>query len=243
MLDIACAVDPGVGTRGNDDRALVNGEVVRSGFYSEAADARCLVAVCDGVGGEAHGDEAAEIVARGFSCLNGVQLSKEEIADSIARANEEVMAAQKTDASRAKMATTIAGLYIAGNDCIAFNVGDSRVYRFRAPYIAQLSIDHSLKQERMDLGLDVRPEQEHVITHYFGGPRAIPEIVDGTGRVFEHDIYVLCTDGIWNVVDDGDFEKALAAGETAEETCRKLVELAVRRGSDDNMSIIIVRRI
>ena len=241
MLEIACKVDIGIKPK-NDDRAAVNSTLVSKDSYAETTEKTCLIVVCDGVGGEAYGNEAAEIVTKIFSSLSETALTVDIIKEHISKVNEDVIAAQKTDIEHSKMTTTIAGLYINGDDFIAFNVGDSRIYRFRNSYISQISKDHSLKQEMMDLGVDPKPGQESVVTHYIGGTRADPEIVDGTGRVFENDIYILCSDGVWGVLSDEDFENILSKECKAEELCKAIVDLALQKGSQDNLSAIIARR-
>jgi len=246
MLEIACVVDGGIKSPANDDRAAVNNTLIKQGSYAETAEAACLAVVCDGVGGEAYGYEAADIVAEIFSRLAGMPLTAEIINEYIAKANQAVIAAQKTDLKHSKMATTIAGLYINGDNFIAFNVGDSRIYRYRS-YISQISKDHSLWQEQIDLGLEPKQGQEGVITHYFGGPCAVPEIVDGSGRVFNNDMYILCSDGVWGVLTDDDFENILSQEYTKEYTvekaCGELVALALKKESQDNLSAIIIRKV
>jgi protein phosphatase len=242
MLEIACVVEGGIKSPANDDRACVNKKLVTQGAYSQTAETACLVVVCDGVGGEAYGYKAAEIVTGIFSRLNGTSLTVDIINEYIVKANQAVIAAQKTDFNHSKMATTIAGLYINGDDFIAFNVGDSRIYRYRS-YISQISKDHSIRQEQIDLGLEPKPGQESIITHYIGGTHAIPEIVGGTSRVFDNDIYILCTDGVWGVLEDDDFENILSKKYTVEETCGELIALALKKKSKDNLSAIIVRRV
>jgi protein phosphatase len=240
MLEIACIVDSGVRPK-NDDRAAVNSKLVSQGSYTKTTEKSCLVVVCDGVGGEAYGNEAAEMVTDIFSRFSGTPLTAAIINEYIAKANEAVLATQKTDFNHSKMATTIAGIYINGDDFIAFNVGDSRIYRYRK-YIAQISKDHSLRQEQIDIGLIPKPGQESVLTHYLGGKQAVPEIVEGTGRVFHNDIYILCTDGVWGVLEDDDFENILCQNSQTEEMCQALINLALQKGSEDNLSVIIVRR-
>ena len=240
MLEIACMVDPG--TRpSNDDRVAVNKKIISQGTYTETVDTACLAIVCDGVGGEAFGFEAAEIVTGIFSNLSEMPLTVAIVTEYITKANEAVIAAQKTSSGHSKMSTTIAGLYINKDDCIAFNVGDSRIYRYRS-YLSQLSKDHSLRQEQIDLGLLPKPGQEGVITHYIGGNCASPEVVEGIGRVFDNDVYILCSDGVWGPLEDDDFEKILSQGGTVEELCRTLVATALQKGSDDNLSVIMVRK-
>jgi len=242
MLEIACVVEGGVKSPANDDRAAINSKLVTQGSYSETVESTCLAVVCDGVGGEAFGNEAAEIVTDIFSRLSGTQLTVDIINRYIVKANEAVIAAQKTDFKHSKMATTIAGLYIKGDDFIAFNVGDSRIYRYRS-YISQISKDHSLRQEQIDLGLEPKPWQENIITHYIGGSYAVPEIIEGSGRVFDNDVFVLCTDGVWGVLDDDDFERILSEKNKIDEACQALVDLALKKESQDNLGAIIVRRV
>jgi len=225
MLEIACMVDIGIRPK-NDDRAAINSHLVSNGIHTETIDISCLVVVCDGVGGYPYGDEAAAIVTEIFASIADNQLNTEIINEYIIKANEAVITAQKTDANHSKMTTTIAGLYINGDDFIAFNIGDSRIYRYRS-YISQISVDHS---------------QNNQLIYYIGGNQAFPEIVEGTGRVFENDIYILCTDGVWGVLEEIDFEKILSAYEKSEDACKALITLAIEKGSKDNLSIIIVRR-
>jgi protein phosphatase len=230
MLEIACMVEGGVKSPSNDDRASVNTRLVDQGSYTETVKSMCLAVVCDGVGGEAYGYEAAEIVTDIFSRLGGTPLTVDIINKYIVKANHAVIAAQKTDFSHSKMATTIAGLYINRDDFIAFNVGDSRIYRYRS-YISQISKDHSV------------PGHENIITRYIGGTCAVPEIVEGSGMVYNNDVYILCTDGVWGVLADDDFENILSKKYTVEEACKELIALALKKESKDNLSAIIVRRV
>jgi len=242
MLEIACRVEAGVRFPKNDDRVAINNKLVSQGFYSETTEGSCLAVVCDGVGGEAFGNEAADIVTNIFSQISGTQLTIGLINEYIIKANEAVREVQKTDIKHSRMATTIAGLYINEDDFIAFNVGDSRIYRFRS-YISQISKDHSVRQEQIDFGLDPTPIQGNIITRYIGGTQVIPEIIDGSGRLFLNDIYILCTDGVWGVLDDNDFEKILSQVDKLEESCQYFIDLALQKGSKDNLSIIIIRRV
>jgi protein phosphatase len=241
MIEIACVVEAGVEAPKNDDRAAVNGKLVSDGCYQETVENSCLVVVCDGVGGNAYGNEAAEIVANHFICLSDTQLSIELIEKQIEIANEAVRNAQRSDAEHSKMATTLAGLYIDGDDFIAFNIGDTRIYRYRS-YIAQISKDHSAQQEAIDLGLLPKSGQESVITRYIGGVYAAPEIIDGKGRVLDNDVFLLCTDGVWGVLGEDDFEDLLGKEVLLGEKCQLFVETALKNGSEDNLSIIIIRR-
>jgi len=242
MLEIACIVEPGVRFPKNDDRAAINSKLISRGAYSETTEESCLAVVCDGVGGEAFGNEAADIVTDIFSRISGMQLTIDLIKEYIIKANEAVRNSQKTDVKHSRMATTIAGLYINGDNFLAFNIGDSRIYRFRS-YLSQISKDHSVWQEQIDSGLDPTPSQGNIITRYIGGIQAIPEIIDGVGRVFYNDVYILCTDGVWGVLGDSDFEKILSHAGKLKDVCKSFIDLALQKGSKDNLSIIIIRSV
>ncbi|MCL2079201.1 MAG: serine/threonine-protein phosphatase [Oscillospiraceae bacterium] len=241
MLEITAMIEAGFYAPENDDRAAVNSVLLSDGLYSETAEDSCLVVVCDGVAGEAGGDKAAEIVTEVFSKLSGKKLSVEIIEEYIEKANDEVMLAQKANKQHRMMASTLAGLYINGDDFIAFNVGDTRIYRHRA-YILQLSKDHTQKQDLIDLGKIPKPAHEHVVTRYMGGFYAFPDFVDGKNKVLDGDVFVLCSDGVWGSVNDEDFERILSEDIPDSDMCRKLIDLALKNGSDDNLTVVIVRR-
>ena len=242
MLEIACIVEPGIKYPANDDRVAVNKKLIAQGSFSETTDTSCLTVICDGVGGEAFGNEAAEIVTNIFSRLAGTNLTVDIINEYIVKVNEAVISAQKIDYKHSRMSTTVAGLYINKEDYISFNVGDTRIYRYRS-YLSQISKDHSLREERINSGLPAIPGQENIITRYIGGMNAIPEIVNGTGRVLDKDVFVLCTDGVWGVLQDNDFEIVLSKKDKTERACQALIDLALQKKSKDNLSIIIVRKV
>jgi protein phosphatase len=100
-----------------------------------------------------------------------------------------------------------------------------------------------VRQEQIDSGLEPKPGHENIITRFLGGKQANPEIVDGIGRVFYNDVYVLCTDGVWGVLEDNDFEDILSQDCKTEEACQALIDFALQKGSTDNLSAIIVRRV
>lgn len=242
MYKISCIVEEGIGCKGNDDRALVNRHVVPCGYYEENSNS-VLAVVCDGVGGEAYGDVAAEIAVTNFSKLPDDEITSELISKAIETSNSLILEAQGKNRAQSRMASTIAGIYLDDKGFIAFNVGDSRVIRYRKPYIAQLSTDHTLVEDLKELGLEPKPGQEHVITRYLGGRTATPYIADGQGQVISGDIFIICSDGISDVITDIEFEDILSGFHSAEELCRQLIEVAISRSSKDNMSVIIIESV
>jgi len=241
VLEIAYTTNKGIRDY-NDDRLFVNGSVHSDtdGMYSE--ETCCLVAVCDGVGGEAYGWKAAELVAGQLVELSKTSINFETIDSFVKDTNELLVQEQQTNKEFRRMATTIASVYIDDNSFWAFNVGDSRIYKYRSPFVSQISLDHSLVKERERLGLTTYPGQEHVITRCFGGENSTPEIVDGTELVNIEDIFVLCSDGLWGCVDDIEIEEIIQSGINSKDICDKLYQAAVNNNSDDNISIIVIWR-
>ena len=239
MINMSCHIETGKREK-NDDRISINKTLISQGSHTESADRTCLVVVCDGVGGESFGNEAAETATALFSEKSDQELTKTEIENHIITVNNAIIHAQKKTPQHAKMATTIAGLYINNNDFITFNIGDSRIYRYRSPYIMQISTDHSLRQQQIDMGDEPTPGSESTITRYLGGNNAKPSITEGKGRILSNDIFVLCSDGVWGSLENEDFEQILTTDESLETKCQTLVSQALQNGSTDNLSVIIV---
>jgi len=242
MYEIACVVDEGIGCHGNDDRAMVCGVVIAEGAYETTSDSVFAV-ICDGVGGESFGDLAAHTVATILSKTDFNNLTSLQLSEVLSEANAMILSLQKTSIHHKKMSTTVAGIYIKGEDCITFNAGDTRIYRFRPPYIAQLSTDHTLVAELKELGLETKPEQEHVITKYLGNPNSFPDIEEGKGKVFDTDSFLICSDGVTDVLSELEIEEIMSKKCSAKETCWAFIENAIEKGSQDNISAIVIRRI
>lgn len=253
MLSIAAKVDIGVGRSQNDDRALINDLIIEDGNYNTTLNSnRCLAAICDGVGGEMYGYEAAQITLEVFSKLWGHEINEEIIKTNIYTSNIKVMEKQKSNLSHSKMSTTLAGVYINESDYILFNVGDSRIYRFRNKYISLLSKDHSLVQELIDLNILSREEaandpRKNQINRFIGHPTDFTGDIDYyRDSYFEQDILMICSDGLCDVLTEDDFEQVLGRcnrGEISlEECCNNLVDTAIKLGSSDNISVILIRK-
>lgn len=241
MYKVGCIVDAGVGGHVNDDRALINDSIIENGYFEKECD-EVLAIVCDGVGGEAFGYEAANTIVTFFSKLNRIDINSNSIVYQLNEANCELLKVRQMDSQYSRMATTIAGLLLSGNNYLSFNIGDSRTYRFRFPYIAQLSTDHSLAAEMRELGLEIKPGQEHVITRSLGTEDHHPEVVDGTEKLFDQDEFIVCSDGISDAVTELDMEDIMKKDCPLREKCEAFIKMAVSKGSKDNLSIIVITR-
>ena len=140
-----------------------------------------------------------------------------------------------------QMGSTVVVLRIDGDRAVIGHVGDSRVYRLRDGKLQQLTIDHSLLAQLIASG-SPPPDLahfpwRHVVTRALGTTSGEPEVqVD---RVRVGDVYLLCTDGLSEVLEPDELA-ALLDG-PAEPACRRLIDAAYAAGSRDNISAIVVR--
>jgi protein phosphatase len=125
------------------------------------------------------------------------------------------------------------------------HVGDSRAYLVRGGRIRQLTDDHSIVGEllrRNEISEDAAREHphRHVLTRALGVRRAVePDLAELTP--FPGDLFVLCSDGLTNHVEDHEIAQAVSEGEELQESCERLIDLANGRGGEDNTTLVVVR--
>ncbi|MBM4342079.1 MAG: Stp1/IreP family PP2C-type Ser/Thr phosphatase [Deltaproteobacteria bacterium] len=152
--------------------------------------------------------------------------------------------AQQHDQLR-DMGTTLVGAVFQGNRIHIANVGDSRLYRMRGGKLRQLTEDHSLLNEYIRMNL-LQPEEienfpyKNVIVRALGlQDQVIVDLFVDTVRRGDH--YLLCSDGLTDLVRDEEIELVLRNAPTAQSACYRLTDLAKARGGHDNITTIIVR--
>ena len=217
-----------------------------------------LFAVADGMGGYEGGEVASQLVIATLLELFWRTAEDEEvtlpfaldprlgIGENLARvavraAHEEVVA--RRIGRLASMGSTVAALVVRDGKAIVAHVGDSRVYRLRGGELRQLTADHSLYAEMQRSGAEV-PARENcgylnVITRAVGltgGSR--PDLASEEVRA--GDVYLLCTDGLTEGLDDARIAALLGEG-TPAQACEALVAEAIERGSRDNVTAVVVR--
>ena len=204
-----------------------------------------LCVVADGVGGSGAGDvasrEAAEALTRSYYA--GSKRPERALRDAISHANLHVYDLG-LKAGSFRMETTIAVVAIAGSRAYIAHVGDSRVYRIRSGRIEPMTRDHSEVAELVRMQI-LTPEnarhhpRRHVITRSVGNQ----PIVQSSMRVEPlepGDTFVLCTDGLWEPLEEAEIAQIVHA-HPLPEACQRLVTLALARQSTDNLSVQIVR--
>lgn len=208
-----------------------------------------IFVVADGMGGHSAGEVASQLAVEVFRELGGRdQLSPDDLAHAVHSANAVVRAEGRADHSRAGMGTTVAGLAIVmlGGDVhwCAFNVGDSRVYRYAHDRLTQISVDHSEVQELLMAGRIAREDvaahpRRNVVTRSLGLERAPePDIWVFPPAVGER--LLVCSDGLTRELQDDEIAQVLRLEQDPVSAAHVLVERAVDAGGRDNVSAIVV---
>ena len=230
---------------------------------SIAFDAACgLVVLADGMGGYNAGEVASGIAVsvlvseitrplKNSSPVDRDEETGEELAvallgRSIHKANASIFHAAKSDAQYAGMGTTIVSALFYDNRVVVGHVGDSRLYRLRGEALESMTRDHSLLQEQIDCGMisveNARHSQnKNLVTRAVGiDADVIPEI--HLHDVQAGDIYLLCSDGLNDMVEDDDIQSILYAmqGNLAL-AAEQLIQTANDNGGRDNVSVILVK--
>lgn len=209
-----------------------------------AASRGCLLIVADGMGGHAAGEVASalavEVVRQVYFSLQWPV--PESLMTAFETANCAVLEHGKKTPNCKGMGTTCTALAIHDGQVWLAHVGDSRAYLLRGGKLTQLSADQTLHAEMIREGLMTDEESKtseggNVVLQALGtGPDVVPAVWGKGIPLIEGDILVLCSDGLWNMVDDAAIAE-IAARAAPREACQNLVGAALEAGGYDNVSV------
>lgn len=244
--------DVGCVRTNNEDIAVLNGEFYRDssdeGGFSIDESGRMLVAIADGMGGHNAGEVASEFVLReldSFLVSLPEAMSESDLRNAMnvwtqqthARLMQQYVDRPELDG----MGTTLVGLFTYESRIWMMNVGDSRLYRWRGEVLRQLSTDHSLRRQQRD---DTLPG--NVIVNCFGahGGSIYMDLEDITSRVLEEDCYLLCSDGLSDMLTDEEIEACLlrysGSPKDVLQAAPSLVAAAKSAGGIDNITVLLL---
>jgi len=160
-------------------------------------------------------------------------------------ANAAVFNASVANSQYAGMGTTLVVGVFQGTRLVLGHIGDSRCYRLRQGELVQITRDHSLLQEQIDAGL-LTPEQAHLsanknlVTRALGvDPMVLLEVNEHA--VEAGDLYLMCSDGLSDLVRDPEIAGILAMPETAEQRAQRLIDAANAHGGRDNITVLLAQ--
>ncbi len=214
-----------------------------------------LALLADGMGGHNAGEVAsalavdsvrtslAEVVTPEI-VASGIVNFSDALRDAVGFANQEIHEQSHERPECAGMGTTMAVALFINHDVILAHVGDSRVYRFRGNELVQITSDHSLVQEMIDNGYLSEEEAQvstsrNLITRALGIAEEVEiDICEESTQI--GDIYLLCSDGLTDMVSDQEILAVLHQNsDDVESAAQLLVDLANEKGGTDNISVIL----
>jgi len=204
-----------------------------------------LWAVADGMGGHDQGDYAgAAVINRlsGFRPFADLEEYTDEVRRALSHVDVHLRARAKAVGPQTVIASTVACLLVYGEEFAAVWSGDSRVYQLRDGGLLRLSADHSRLQELIDARL-LSPEEgrqhpeAHIVTQAIGAGRL--HFGTRVGMVRPGDGFLLCSDGLTNMVADDEIAAELATKDP-QQVAEQLRDLVLSRGAVDNVTIIVV---
>jgi PPM family protein phosphatase len=221
--------------------------LLREGNEDSAYAGPHLLAIADGMGGHAAGEVASSVAIEAIEGLDrddvpGDQLLK-ALADAVAAANSTLHAMSVEDPSVEGMGTTLTALLWAGGTVAICHIGDSRAYLLRDGDFRQITRDHTLVQSLVDDGrlspaqAATHPQRSLVMRALQSGTEAEPDLRTLEGK--KGDRYLLCSDGLSDVVTEETLHRALMRYPDRDQAVQQLIDLAIRGGGPDNITCIV----
>ncbi len=234
-LQVCAKTDIGLSRNNNEDRYFVDKQ-------------RGLFIVADGMGGHAAGEVASQIAVETVcQVLHSVDKTnpQQQLKQAVTEANLAVRQAAKVNPSLHGMGTTLSIILLHQQQGYLAHVGDSRIYRLRNQKLQQLSDDHSLVGEQLRQGT-ITPEQAkssslgNILLQAIGLSPQL-DIYQTKISLASTDQFLLCSDGLTDMVSDTEIEKHLRQPGTIDLRCDALINAALAAGGKDNITAILLQ--
>jgi protein phosphatase len=220
--------------------------LLREGNEDAAYAGPHLLAIADGMGGHAAGEVASAVAISTLAPLDadtaGLDMLQ-ALSDAIAQANEELRQITQTDPATEGMGTTVTALLWSGVEFALCHIGDSRAYLLRDGTFSRITHDHTLVQSLVDEGrltpeaAASHPQRSLVMRALQSSIPAEPDLALLKAKA--GDRYLLCSDGLSDVVSDETVHKTLMALPDLDEAVAQLIDLAIRSGGPDNITCVL----
>jgi protein phosphatase len=242
-LELHAAVDPGRARSNNEDSVAIDPDA-------------SLAVLADGMGGYNAGEVASNMATSFIQSELGrwlgeasAQATDQDVRRAmdicVDNANRAIFNAANSNPQYAGMGTTLVVAVFRQQRLLVGHVGDSRAYRLRGGRLMQITRDHSLLQEQIDAGL-ITPEQaafsanKNLVTRAVGVEDTV-QLETHQHEVMAGDLYLLCSDGLSDMLDDNAIAQLLRAHESLAACTKALIDAANDAGGKDNISVVLVR--
>jgi protein phosphatase len=258
QLDVAARTHAGMKRENNEDSVLVADLIHRraaGGAFDgqlEVCDGSALLAVCDGIGGNAGGEiasgtAAAELYRRALGRLPGCSLEAAAcgLFDCVREVSQRIEELGRERPALRGMGTTATVCTVSGASLIVAHVGDCRAYLLRAGALVKLTRDQTLMALLLERGQLTAEEARnfeyaHVILQALGSAQGV-DVELGTLQLAHGDALLLCSDGLYGCVGDDAIAGALSRHSSSARTADELLELGLAAGAPDNLSCVVAR--
>lgn len=208
-----------------------------------------VYAVCDGMGGQAHGERAAWMSAYGLSLFQKTLLEDKEPLEALVErciSSINLSIVRQCEKHHCQMGSTLALAVLSGSSYHVFNLGDSRIYLYSEASLTQLSKDHTQAQSLADMGIVLSGRdpsaKDGTLVQYLGIPAEEmilkPHYVSGT--LHQGDRLLLCSDGLTDMLPDDKIAFLLSQSGNPEELATRLTHAAEKAGGKDNVTALVI---
>lgn len=209
-----------------------------------------LVAICDGMGGHAGGDTASTIAIRSLAHIEREDREQDVAAiasmmeTSVIAAHDAIVGKARHERKLSGMGTTVTAVALVDDYWVLSHIGDSRAYLLRDGALCQVSQDHSYVQHLINTGRITEQEaknhpQRNVVMRVLGDFDIDPHPDIAVLKAHPADRWLLCSDGLCGVLENSTIADALLSMSNLTECAQRLVSMALRAGSTDNVTAVI----
>ena len=209
-----------------------------------------LIAICDGMGGHAGGDTASSIAIRSLAHIEqddtggDAEVISRMMETSVMAAHDAIVGKAKRERKLAGMGTTVTAVALVAGYWVVAHIGDSRAYLLRDGHLSRITCDHSYVQHLIDTGRITPAEaknhpQRNVVMRVLGDFDIDPHPDISIRKAHPADRWLLCSDGLCGVLEDSTIKETMTALADQGECAQRLVQMALRAGSTDNVTAVI----
>jgi len=216
-----------------------------------------LFAVADGMSGHIGGGTASRMAIEGLRKhymnpvnnrgpipANGEKENLRDLEKVVLSIHHEISVMSERVEKYKYMGTTLSVLLLYERSALITHVGDSRIYRLRGGHLEQLTHDDTMAQLSVEMGYLQADEAAghplcHAVMQALG--QGVDELQSKKVQIKSGDVFLLCSDGLYDMVSDNDIQKFLHQSPTGGKPCDLLVEAALANGGSDNVTVIIVQ--